>query len=158
MSYKQIYQYLFISFTIFYLVVSNLGYLLRFKSTREFFPFYNWFLFVTVPNPIQSDCGLIVHEFQGKKLEKPTLFKDLPEFVVNTGLKSKAKTHIRNMCDAYKNGEENRFVRLRSELENNYVKGHIAYELVSLKINLFRYQENNPITSVERIVYLESLK
>lgn len=128
MSYGRIKFGIFLSLII-YLIG---GYVFT-TSTKEMYPFFSWNMFNRVPNEISQETNLIVHSAGDKVYSPPLFLKDTPEIYNSSKDITMYLIMVRKLGESIYQNQADDTNNLRAELESNFTKHPVIYEIVKIK-------------------------
>lgn len=116
-------------------------------STEDAYPFFSWFLFVTVPPRIQSGFDIVLVSVDGERLETPVSLLESPDVFLSEGI---AEQNISALTERFVHAIRGRrnedIVVLRQELEAQFNK-HISYAVREYSYDTLEYFKNKRIAS-----------
>lgn len=127
-------------FGVFLLLLIYLfgGYFLT-TDTQETYPFFSWNMFNRVPNEISSDFGIIIHSSPDKTYSPPQFFKNTPEIYNPYKDETLYQIMIRKLGNSIQQNRPYETKKLRLELETNFVKHPVIYEIVKVKFKTLEW-------------------
>ena len=120
------------AFVMLYLIIATGASMYR---GEELFPFFNWALFPSASNP-KTDTVILVRSIDGKPLDRPTLFYDLPtRFAAARAKDSKLAKALDRLAWGVISHNRAFEQRVRATIEGTYLNDvqRMDYDLVILR-------------------------
>ena len=108
------------SFLVLYAFVGFTAHTMS-TSTEDVYPFFSWFLFVTVPPRIQSGFDIKLVSVEGKRLESPTPLFERPDVFSGEEMSEQGLSSVTEMLARSIRGQQGERVSgVRQQLESNF--------------------------------------
>lgn len=139
---------------VFLVVYFSVGIAARFLSrgTEDFYPFFSWFLFTTVPPRIQTDYAIRIVEAGGKKFDPPVFFERADD-VYEKGDRSVAEYSrlTRSLAMSVRGNQKEEVERLRSALERKFLVYPVVYEAVEVTFSPIERWKTGEVLGVKTL-------
>ncbi len=92
-------------------------------STEDAYPFFSWFLFVTVPPRVQSGFDIMFVSIEGKRLETPLPLLSRPDVFLSEGISGRDLSTISERLAHSITGRRNdQITAIRGEIETHFAR------------------------------------
>lgn len=117
-------------------------------SNEDAYPFFSWFLFVTVPPRVQSGFDIVIVSAHGQKLEIPAFPLNRPDVFVSGGLTEGDISALAERLGRSVLGRQDREVLgVRSELETHFNTPRATYVVREFTYDPLEYFKSKSVAS-----------
>ena len=128
-------------------------------NQEEVYLLYSWDLYTKVPPRIQTEFAILIHEFEGKRLENPIIFErargvlysSLTEYRHATYNKTSIQNIVRLLAPSILQDKTREIERLRMELEKTFLSHPVVYEVVEVTFNPIERWKNGRFININRL-------
>ncbi len=116
-------------------------------STEDAYPFFSWFLFVTVPPRIQSGFDIMLVSVDGERLETPVHLLDRPDVFSSEGVTERELSEItQRFAHSIRGKRHEQISELRRMLEVHF-STHASYAVREYSYDPLEYFKNKKVSS-----------
>ncbi len=117
-------------------------------STEDVYPFFSWFLFVTVPPRIQSEFDIVLVSVDGNRLDTPAPLLERPEVFSGGAMSLQGLSAIaEQLARSVQEQRGERTSALRRELDTHFINSRASYVVRENTYDPIEYFKNKRIAS-----------